>query len=432
MKIAVIGTGYVGLVSGTCFAELGNTVVCVDKIDEKIEMLNNGDIPIYEPDLKELVAKNKQEGRLSFTTNLKEAVKASDVVFIAVGTPETETGAANMSYVYGVAEEIGGAVGSDFKVVVNKSTVPVGTAEKVKELILGVNANADVEVCSVPEFLREGSAVKDTFNPDRIVIGTASKKAEDMLIALHKPLTEQIIVTDIRSAEMIKYASNAFLATKITFINEMANICDRYGADVTAVAKGMGLDNRIGPKFLQAGVGYGGSCFPKDTKALIHLAEEKQYQPQLLQAVRDVNERQYEQMIRHLHDVFAEDVKGLRAAVLGLAFKPNTDDMREAPALKVIDSLLSSGMTVKAFDPITTEKTKSLLGDRILYGTDVKDTVQDADVILLVTEWDEFKALDPQEVKALVKRPVVIDGRNTLDAKEWKQAGFIYHGIGRK
>ncbi|WP_017726215.1 UDP-glucose dehydrogenase family protein [Halalkalibacterium ligniniphilum] len=431
MKLAVIGTGYVGLVSGTCFAELGNDVICVDKLVEKVDMLKKGEIPIYEPGLKELVIKNQEEGRLAFTTDLKGAVQAADLILIAVGTPESETGAANMSFVYGVAEEIGDAIGESYKIVVNKSTVPVGTAEKVEAIIKERNEKANVDVCSVPEFLREGSAVKDTFNPDRIVIGTSSKKAEKALVELHKPLTEQILVTDVRSSEMIKYASNAFLATKISFINEIANICDAYGADVNAVAKGMGLDTRIGPKFLNAGLGYGGSCFPKDTKALIHLAEEKGYTPQLLHAVKDVNSRQGLRVVEHVERIFGDDVKGLRAAMLGLSFKPNTDDMREAPSLVIAERLLGMGMTVKAYDPIAMNNAKKIIGAKIEYGTSVEDTIRDADVLLLVTEWDEFVQIDPNDLKKWLRRPVVIDGRNVYDPKQMREIGMIYHGIGR-
>ncbi|MCL7746761.1 UDP-glucose dehydrogenase family protein [Halalkalibacter alkaliphilus] len=431
MKLAVVGTGYVGLVSGTCFAELGNTVICVDKIDEKVEMLKRGEIPIYEPGLKELVVSNQEKGRLTFSTDLAAAVAASDIILIAVGTPAAEDGSANMSYVYAVAEEIGEALDSSYKVVVNKSTVPVGTAEKVEEIIKEKNENAQVDVCSVPEFLREGSAVKDTFNPDRIVIGTSSKKAEEMLVALHKPLTEEIVVTDVRSSEMIKYASNAFLATKISFINEIANICDAYGADVKAVARGMGLDNRIGPKFLNAGLGYGGSCFPKDTKAIIHLAQSAGYTPELLQAVEGVNERQSFRIIEHVKGIFGTELIGLKACILGLAFKPETDDIRDAPALKIIDQLLEMGMAVKAYDPIAVENTKKVLGDRVEYGANVEETLEGTDVMILVTEWDEFVKLDPEMIKNKLNRAIVVDGRNVYEPKAMREAGFIYHGIGR-
>ncbi|SDW53361.1 UDPglucose 6-dehydrogenase [Marinococcus luteus] len=433
MKLTVVGTGYVGLVSGTSFAELGNDVICVDKIPEKVDRLNNGEIPIYEPGLKELVDSNRAAGRLQFTTELQPAVQASDVVVIAVGTPESETGAANMSYVYGVADEIGEAVNDDkFRVVVNKSTVPVGTADRVRSLIADKNPDAQVEVCSVPEFLREGSAVKDTFNPDRVIIGTNSDKAAGILTELHQPLTDNIVVTDPRSSEMIKYASNAFLATKISFVNEVANICDYYGADINAVTRGMGMDNRIGPKFLNAGIGYGGSCFPKDVKAIKHLAEVKGYYPQLLQAVNDVNEKQSLRMVDHLNVIFNEDIRNITVALLGLAFKPNTDDMREAPSLKIIRSLQEYGVKVRAFDPVAEDNAKQLLEGDIYFAENALDACEGADAAMLVTEWDECLQVTPEKLKSIMNKPVMIDGRNAFEAKEFKEAGFIYHGIGRK
>ncbi|WP_026702129.1 UDP-glucose dehydrogenase family protein [Salibacterium aidingense] len=432
MNLAVIGTGYVGLVSGTCFAELGNRVICVDNMTEKVERLNRNEIPIYEPGLEELVRKNKEEGLLSFTTDIGGAVRHSDIILIAVGTPETETGAADLSYVYGVAEEIGGTLDDSYKVIVNKSTVPVGTAEAVERIIQKRQPAAAIDVCSVPEFLREGSAVKDTFHPDRVVIGAASDRAAALLNDLHRPLTEQIVVTDPRSSEMIKYASNAFLATKISFINEIANICDIYEADVNAVARGMGLDHRIGPKFLNAGIGYGGSCFPKDVKALKYLAEEKEYHPSLLQAVNDVNEQQNRRMIEHLVRIFDGDISGLRIAILGLAFKPNTDDIREAPALKIIQELEEQGAKIQAFDPVAAENAKQIINADISYAETALDALKDADAAFLVTEWAECKALTPTQFKEQLNRPVVIDGRNALDAKALKAEGIIYHGIGRK
>ncbi|GEK59113.1 UDP-glucose 6-dehydrogenase [Marinococcus halophilus] len=433
MKLTVVGTGYVGLVSGTSFAELGNDVICVDKIPEKVDRLNNGEIPIYEPGLKELVDANRAAGRLQFTTELQPAVRASDIVIIAVGTPESETGAANMSYVYGVADEIGEAVNDDkFRVVVNKSTVPVGTADRVRSLIADKNPDAKIEVCSVPEFLREGSAVKDTFNPDRVIIGTNSDKAAEILTELHQPLTDNIVVTDPRSSEMIKYSSNAFLATKISFVNEVANICDYYGADINAVTRGMGMDNRIGPKFLNAGIGYGGSCFPKDVKAIKHLAEVKGYYPQLLQAVNDVNEKQSLRMVDHLNVIFNEDIRNITVALLGLAFKPNTDDMREAPSLKIIRSLQEYGVKVRAFDPVAEDNARQLLEGDVYYAENALDACEGADAAMLVTEWEECLQVTPEKLKSIMKKPVMIDGRNAFKAKEFKEAGFIYHGIGRK
>lgn len=432
MKLAVIGTGYVGLVSGTGFSDLGNEVICVDKVEEKIEQLNNNQIPIYEPGLEELVRKNRAEGRLSFTTDLKAAVKASDLVFIAVGTPESPSGAADLSYVYSAAEEIAEALDERYKVIVVKSTVPVGTSEEVERRILAKKPDANIDVCSVPEFLREGSAVHDVFHPDRVVIGARTEKAAQLLEELHAPLTDKIITTDPRSSEMIKYASNAFLATKISFINEMANICDTYDADIQAVAKGMGLDKRIGPKFLNAGIGYGGSCFPKDVKALKHLAEEKNYHSKILQAVIDVNEKQSDRMIEHFDEIFEGKGEGLTIGMLGLAFKPNTDDMREAPSLKIIPKLLERGVRVKAYDPIASDNAKALLPEEVEITSSAKDALKDVDALLLVTEWEEFSTLTPAELKSLMKQQVIIDGRNMFDRDAFKEAGFIYRGIGRK
>ncbi|MGY4688896.1 UDP-glucose dehydrogenase family protein [Salibacterium sp. K-3] len=432
MNVAVIGTGYVGLVSGTCFADLGNQVICVDNIQEKVDRLNENKIPIYEPGLEELVRKNKAEDRLTFTTDIGRAVRHSDIILIAVGTPETETGAADMSFVYKVAEEIGGAVDDAYKVIVNKSTVPVGTSEAVAGIIQKRQPAADIDVCSVPEFLREGSAVKDTFHPDRVVIGASSRRAAQVLEELHQGLTDQIVVTDPRSSEMIKYASNAFLATKISFINEMANICDIYDADVNAVARGMGLDHRIGPKFLKAGIGYGGSCFPKDVKALKYLAEEKDYHPPLLQAVNDVNEQQNRRMIEHLTRIFDGDIEGLTIAVLGLAFKPNTDDIREAPALKIIEDLTEKGARVQAFDPVAADNARQTITADIEYADTALEALKNADAAFLVTEWQECKTLTASQFKEQLRRPVVIDGRNALDPETMKAEGIIYHGIGRK
>ncbi|MFB4165197.1 UDP-glucose/GDP-mannose dehydrogenase family protein [Alteribacillus sp. JSM 102045] len=432
MKLAVVGTGYVGLVSGTCFAELGNDVICVDKLKDKVEQLNRNEIPIYEPGLEELVRKNKEAGRLAFTTDLKEAVKEAEVVLIAVGTPETETGAANLSFVYAVAEEIGEALDDTFKVIVNKSTVPVGTGEAVEGIVRKRKPEANIDVSSVPEFLREGSAVNDTFHPDRVVIGTSSEKAASMLKELHLPLTDNIVITDPRSSEMIKYASNAFLATKISFINEIANICDLYDADVHAVAKGMGLDHRIGPKFLHAGIGYGGSCFPKDVKALKYLAEDKGYHPNILQAVNDVNEIQSRKMVEHLDRIFDGDISGRTIAILGLAFKPNTDDMREAPSLKIIQELMERGASIRAFDPIAKENAEQMLPDEVEYAESALAAIDGADAAFLVTEWDECKAITPGQWKNSLKQPVVVDGRNALDKESLKAEGIIYHGIGRK
>lgn len=433
MNITMIGTGYVGLVSGTCFAEKGNRVVCVDKLEDKIAALKRGEIPIYEPGLKELVERNVREGRLFFTTDVAECLNESDVVFIAVGTPAKDDGSADMTYIYRVAEEIGSVIDHRYKVIVTKSTVPVGTAEKLKTMIQEKNQSAQIDVCSVPEFLREGSAVYDTFHPDRVVIGCDSKRAEETLVELHRAFTDKIVLTDIRSAEMIKYASNAFLATKISFINEIANICDGNGADVAAVAKGVGLDHRIGPKFLQAGIGYGGSCFPKDVRALIHMARTANYEPELLQAVENVNERQGRRVIDHLNEIFSNELKGLTIALLGLTFKPNTDDMREAPSLKIIRELREKGAAIQAYDPIIHYKNELPgITAEVDLCYSVEEAITSADAAVVITDWDEFKQLTPTQFKKALKRPVVIDGRNIFDPKAMKNEGLIYHGIGRR
>lgn len=351
MNIAVIGTGYVGLVSGVCFSELGNRVICVDNNQDKVEMLNAGEVPIYEPGLQELMVANKRAGKLSFTSDIAEAIRESDIIFIAVGTPSLPNGEANLGFVEQVAIEIGTHLES-YKIVVTKSTVPVGTNDRVRELIQSISTQP-FDVASVPEFLREGSAVKDTLNPDRIVIGTDSERAIQALKKLHRPLTENLIVTDIRSAEMIKYASNAFLATKISFINEISNICEKVGADVTRVAEGMGYDKRIGSSFLKAGIGYGGSCFPKDTQALIQIAGQVDYDFRLLKSVVQVNQDQRFNVIRKLEEIFGT-LSGRTIAIWGLAFKPDTDDVRDAPAIDIIRYLTEAGAVVKAYDPIAT------------------------------------------------------------------------------
>ncbi|HEX7065270.1 MAG TPA: UDP-glucose/GDP-mannose dehydrogenase family protein [Bacillales bacterium] len=432
MKIMMAGTGYVGLVSGTCFAESGNDVICVDNQTEKVEMLNRGEIPIYETGLQELVLKNTDEGRLSFTTDMEASAAWADVIFIAVGTPASEDGAADLSYVYNVAKEIGSAIGDSYTIVVNKSTVPIGTAEKVASLIKEQTPEANVDVCSVPEFLREGSAVHDTFHPDRTVIGAPTEKACQKLRDLHEPFANNFVITDVRSAEMIKYASNAFLATKISFINEIANICDAYEADVNAVATGMGLDHRIGPKFLNPGIGYGGSCFPKDIRALIHMAETYDYEPRVLRAVEEVNEQQGMRIIEHLDQIYENDLSDRTVAVFGLAFKPNTNDMRDAPSIKIIRELLRRGARVKAYDPIVGEEGKAIISDEIELSGSSFEAMEDADVLVIVTEWPEFKDLSLSEMKDRLNAPIVIDGRNVFDPKEMKKHGFIYRGIGRK
>ncbi|SMF92134.1 UDPglucose 6-dehydrogenase [Paenibacillus uliginis N3/975] len=429
MKLSVIGTGYVGLVSGVCFSDLGNEVICVDKIEAKIEMLNQGEVPIYEPGLKQLIDKNKNQGRLHFTTDLTEAVQKSDAVFIAVGTPSLPNGQANLGYIEQAAKEIGESLNC-FKIIVTKSTVPVGTNEKIREII-SKHSQFPFEVASVPEFLREGTAVQDTLHPDRIIIGTSNEFARKQLIELHTPLTENIIVTDIRSAEMIKYASNAFLATKISFINEIANICEKVGADVTQVAFGMGHDKRIGSSFLKAGIGYGGSCFPKDTQALIQIAGQMDYDFKLLKSVVEVNRDQRFNVIRKLESILG-DLTGKTIAVWGLAFKPETDDVRDAPAFEVISSLLEKGATVKAYDPIATENfMKNFSAEEVEYCWNARNAAENADALCILTEWKEFRDISPCLIQSWLKSPNLIDGRNIYDEEELAETQLIYYSVGR-
>lgn len=429
MKLAVIGTGYVGLVSGVCFAHLGNEVICVDKVNEKIEMLGRGEVPIYEPGLKELIDTNVEAGRLRFSTDLTDAVNKSDIVILAVGTPSLPNGEANLTYIKQAAAEIGLAI-NDYKVIVTKSTVPVGTNEKVAAII-AEQTNLPFDIASVPEFLREGSAIRDTLNPDRIVIGTTSKKAQEWLTQLHTPLTDNILVTDIRSAEMIKYASNAFLATKISFINEIANICEKVGADVTKVAEGMGHDNRIGRSFLKAGIGYGGSCFPKDTQALIQIAGHVDYEFKLLKSVVEVNQDQRFNVIRKLENIL-EDLEGKTIAVWGLAFKPETDDIRDAPAVEIIQTLLQRGARVKAYDPVATANFSRLIShSRLDYCDSKEEAAANADALCLLTEWSEFSEIPLLELERLLRKPILIDGRNVFSEEELSQTSFIYYSVGR-
>jgi len=430
MKIAVIGAGYVGLTSGTCFAELGNDVICVDIDKEKIDMLNNNKIPIYEPGLKELVERNMKEGRLKFTTNIKEAVRNSEIIFICVGTPPKNNGEADLSYVEDVARQIAEHMES-YKVIVEKSTVPVETGEKVAETIkLNNKHNAEFDVVSNPEFLREGSAVNDTFNPDRIVIGTDSKKAADMMERLYEPIKAPLIVTDIRSAEIIKHASNSFLATKISFINAIANICEKTGADIEKVAEGMGYDKRIGKAFLNAGIGYGGFCFPKDSAAFISIAEKYGYDFKLLKEVQEINERQKEFFIKKIEKALW-NLKDKEIGILGLAFKPNTDDMRFAPSIDIISYLQKEGAKIKAYDPEAVENAKKLLKD-VEYCKDPYEAAESADALLVLTEWNEFKELDLDKIKDLMKSKLIIDGRNIYNPEEMKKLSFKYISMGRK
>ncbi|GAK11599.1 LOW QUALITY PROTEIN: UDP-glucose dehydrogenase [Geomicrobium sp. JCM 19039] len=434
MKLTIIGTGYVGLVSGVCFAELGNTVVCVDKLETKVQQLQAGKSPIYEPGLEELLQKNIQSGNLSFTTDLKENIQDSDIIIIAVGTPQSEDGSADLTYVHQVAKEIGEALPTNSRfVIVNKSTVPVGTAQSVKTIILEQNADVDIAVCSVPEFLREGSAVYDTMNPDRIVIGSSSQWATDLLETIHFPLAsgDKIVRTDEPSAEMIKYAANSFLATKISFINEMANISEHLGANIDDVVRGIGSDRRISLIFLNAGLGYGGSCFPKDVRALMNMAGARDYVPVMLQAADEVNVRQRHRPIQHLDTHFNEELEGKTVAVLGLAFKPNTDDMRDAPSIDIIHDLTKRGAHIRAHDPIASEAAAPLLPRSVHLATSAQDAYTGADAVIIVTEWDEYKALTPAQLTAHMQGNVLIDGRNALDFAAYKDAGFDYYGIGR-
>lgn len=437
MKTAIVGTGYVGLVTGTCFAAMGTDVTCVDIDEKKIENLRNGIIPIYEPGLEDLVKSNYKSGRLKFTTDLSSIINDVDIIFSAVGTPPDEDGSADLRYVLDVARTIGQNL-NKYIVVVTKSTVPVGTAQKVKATIreeLDKRGKMDIEfdVASNPEFLKEGSAVQDFMRPDRVVVGTESEKAKKMMEKLYSPFmlnNYRIIFTDIPSAEMIKYAANAMLATRISFMNDIANLCEIVGADVNMVRKGIGADTRIGTKFLYAGCGYGGSCFPKDVKAIIKTGEKYGYKLELLEAVENVNERQKHILFQKLMDYYDGDIKGKTIALWGLSFKPKTDDMREAPSLVLVDQILKAGGRVKAYDPIAIEEAKRRIGDVITYSKDAYDATVDADAILLVTEWNEFRLPSWSVIKKTMKKPVVFDGRNIYNKNELKDLGFDYSGIG--
>jgi UDPglucose 6-dehydrogenase len=429
MRIAVIGTGYVGLVSGVCFSELQNQVICVDKDEQKVSQLQNGEIPIYEPGLQEILLRNVAEGRLSFTSELAAAVQQSELIIIAVGTPSLPSGEANLAYIEQAARDIALSLNS-YKIIMTKSTVPVGTNHKLKQLISELT-DQSFDIVSVPEFLREGTAVKDTFNPDRIVIGTDRRDAIQDVIQLHRPLTENIIVTDIRSAEMIKYASNAFLATKISFINEIANICEKVGADVSNVAEGMGFDHRIGHSFLRAGIGYGGSCFPKDTQALIQIAGNVDYEFKLLKSVVDVNRDQRFSIITKLEEILG-DIKGRTIAVWGLAFKPNTDDVRDAPAIDIIQELLKRGALVRACDPIAMPNFRKWVDhESIVWCEDGIEAACDADAVCLLTEWTEYGDYPLELLKRVMKQPVLIDGRNMYKEEQILKSDFVYSSIGR-
>ena len=433
MHIAMIGTGYVGLVSGTCFSEFGVDVVCVDKDADKISRLCQGEIPIYEPGLEEMVRDNEDAGRLSFSADLKAAVAKADAVFIAVGTPSRRgDGHADLSYVFAAAEEIAAAL-DGYTVVVNKSTVPVGTGREVESIIRNTSKDADFDVVSNPEFLREGSAINDFMRPDRVVIGAESDRARDLMRHLYNPLyliETPILFTRRETAELIKYAANAFLATKITYINEIADLCEKVGADVHDVARGMGLDGRIGRKFLHPGPGYGGSCFPKDTLALVRTAQEVGAPLGMVEHVVTANDARKKHMAERIIAACGGSVKGCTIAVLGLTFKPNTDDMRDSPSLEIIPALQAAGATVRAFDPEGMEEARALL-DNVVWCTDAYDAMKDAHALAILTEWNEFRALDLGRAKSLLQEPVLVDLRNIYDPLEMKAAGFNYSSVGR-
>jgi UDPglucose 6-dehydrogenase len=432
MKICVIGTGYVGLVAGTCFAETGNDVICVDIDQKKIKLLNKGIIPIYEPGLKELVDRNTKKGRLTFSTNLEKAVKESLINFIAVGTPPGEDGSSDLTHVLDVARAIGKAM-NGYKVIVDKSTVPVGTADLVRQTIREVT-DPPFDVVSNPEFLKEGMAIDDFMRPDRVVIGVDDSRAEALMKDLYSPFVRTghpILIMDVRSAEMTKYASNALLATKISFMNEIANLCEKVGANVTLVRQGVGSDRRIGHQFLFPGVGYGGSCFPKDIKALIHTAREHGTHLQILEAVEAVNERQKHVLLEKVRKFYGEDLSGKTFAIWGLSFKPRTDDMREAPSIVVINGLLEAGARVQAYDPQAMEVARTIFDNRIKLVKDEFEAVKGADGLVIITEWNEFREPNFELLKKSMKQPVIFDGRNIYESKKMGALGFRYFSIGR-
>ncbi len=433
MNIVVVGTGYVGLVTGTCLAETGNTVTCVDINKEKVDQMKNGIVPIYEPHLDVLFHRNIKAGRLVFTTDLASAIEKAKIIFLALPTPPGEDGSADLSYILGVAGDLGKLI-KDYKVVVDKSTVPVGTAEKVKKA-MAIHAKCEFDVVSNPEFLREGYAVDDFLKPDRVVIGTSSERARKMMEELYKPYVRQgnpIIFMDERSAELTKYAANAFLATKITFMNEIANLCEKLGADVDMIRIGIGADDRIGKRFLFPGIGYGGSCFPKDVQALAKSAQEVQYDFSMLRSVMEVNEKQKTIIIPKIKNYFKNDLKGKRFAIWGLAFKPDTDDIREAPALYVIDELLKAGAVICAHDPEAMTNVRKILGDKIMYANDPYEALKDADALVIATEWGLFRTPDFDQVTSLLKNKVIFDGRNLYGIDQMKQLDYYYASIGRE
>lgn len=432
MKIAVVGTGYVGLVTGTCFAETGNIVSCVDIDQRKVTKLSNGEITIYEPGLEKLFIRNLKDGRLSFTTNLEQGIEGAEIIFLALPTPPGEDGSADLKYILGVADHLGKIL-KDYKVIVDKSTVPVGTAEKVHAAI-AKNYSGPFDVVSNPEFLREGVAVDDFMKPDRVVIGTSSDRARKVMNELYAPFVRSgnpVIFMDERSAELTKYAANSFLATKISFMNEIAQLCERLGADVDMVRKGIGSDERIGKRFLFPGIGYGGSCFPKDVQALVKSSTEVNYTFQILNAVMDVNEKQKKHLIPKIKAYFNNDLKGKHFALWGLAFKPNTDDIREAPALYIIEDLLEAGATVTAFDPEAINNVKGVVGDKINYAGNQYEALDGADALIIATEWNEFRTPDFIKIVKALKNQAIFDGRNLFDVAAVKALGFHYESIGR-
>lgn len=433
MKIAVVGTGYVGLVTGTCLAETGNTVICVDINEEKVQLMKNGQVPIYEPGLDILFHRNIEEGRLSFTSNLAEAIAEAKIIFLALPTPPDGDGKADLSYVLGAAKDIAKLV-TDYKVIVTKSTVPVGTADKVIKVFKD-NTDVTVDVVSNPEFLREGVAVDDFMKPDRVVVGTTSERAQKLMAELYGPYVRQgnpILFMDERSSELTKYAANSFLATKITFMNEIANLCELVGADVDSVRKGVGSDDRIGKRFLFPGVGYGGSCFPKDVQALAMSSEENNYDFKILNSVMEANEIQKRVLVEKIRKYYKGDLKGKKFALWGLAFKPLTDDIREAPALYIIEDLVNDGAEITAFDPEAMSNVKKLIGDKINYAAHQYDALDGADALIIVTEWPVFRTPDFDKIDARLKQKVIFDGRNLYDLQKMIDCGYYYNSIGRK
>ncbi|HMU10443.1 MAG TPA: UDP-glucose/GDP-mannose dehydrogenase family protein [Ferruginibacter sp.] len=433
MKIAVVGTGYVGLVTGTCFAETGNNVTCVDIDKAKVDKLTAGGLTIYEPGLEKLFTRNQKEGRLHFTTSLKDGIKDAKIIFLALPTPPGEDGSADLKYILGVADELGRLI-TGYVVIVDKSTVPVGTAEKVHAAI-AKNAKVEFDVVSNPEFLREGVAVDDFMKPDRVIIGTSSDRAKKIVNDLYVPFVRQgnpIIYMDEKSAELTKYAANSFLAMKITFMNEIAQLCERLGADVDMVRKGIGSDERIGRRFLFPGIGYGGSCFPKDVQALVKSSKDAAYDFKILDAVMEVNEKQKMHLIPKIKSYFGGNLKGKKFALWGLAFKPNTDDIREAPALSIIEQLLKEGVHISAYDPEAMPNVKALLGNRIHFAERQYDALADADALVIATEWSEFRTPDFDNIIRLLKNKVIFDGRNLFDLSKMEEMGFHYESVGRR